>query len=175
MSRMSFMMPGSADSDKLIPGQQLGGLIAHPMQSQLAERRIPEMVVPLQGTDRSRGFLSQAAIAIGSQSTRGRMEGQQQPVSVNAPITVTVNGAPVGQEGAVAREVKRAMEDPIRTLLDQIKAARAYEARSAQTRPRNLSTFSVVIRFSAARTGLPRQQAIHCEHAMDLGSLPDSI
>ena len=80
------------------------------MQSQLAERRIPEMVVPLQGTDRSRGLLSQAAIAIGSQSTRGRMEGQQPLVSVNAPITVTVNGAPVGQEGAVAREVKRAME-----------------------------------------------------------------
>jgi hypothetical protein len=49
-----FMMPGSADSNKLIPGQQLGGLIAHSMQSQLAERRIPEMVVPLQGTDRSK-------------------------------------------------------------------------------------------------------------------------
>jgi hypothetical protein len=103
------------------------------------------------------------------------MEGQQPPVTVNAPITVTVNGAPGGQEGAVAREVKRAMEDPIRTLLDQIKAARAYEARSAQTRPRNLSTFSIAIRFSAARTGLPRQPAIHCEYAMDLGSLPDSI
>ena len=65
-------MPGSADSDKLIPGQQLGGLIAHPMLSQLAERPIPEMVVPLQGTDRSRGLLSQAAIAIGSQSTTPR-------------------------------------------------------------------------------------------------------
>jgi hypothetical protein len=39
---MSFMMPGSAE---LIPGQELGGLIAHPMQSQLAERRIPDSIL----------------------------------------------------------------------------------------------------------------------------------
>jgi hypothetical protein len=128
----------------LIPGQQLGGLIAHSLQSQLAKRRIPEMVVPLQGTDCSGGLLSQAAIAIGSKSTRGRMEGQRPPVTLNAPITVTVNGAPVGQEGAVAREVKRAREDPIRTLLDQIKAARTYEARSAQTRPRKICQHSLL-------------------------------
>ena len=46
------------------------------------------------------------------------MEGQQPPVTVNAPITVTVNGAP----GRRRRQgVERAMQDPIRTLLDQIK------------------------------------------------------
>jgi hypothetical protein len=31
--------------------------------------------------------------------------------------TITINGVPTGQEVAVGREVKRAMQDPIKTLL----------------------------------------------------------
>jgi hypothetical protein len=43
--------------------------------------------------------------------------------------TITINGVPTGQEGAVAREVQRALKDPIRTMLAQLKTARAAEAR----------------------------------------------
>ena len=58
------------------------------------------------------------------------MEGQQPLVSVNAPITVTVNGAPVGQEGAVAREVKRAME--VRSAPCLIRSRRREPTRRVQ-------------------------------------------
>jgi hypothetical protein len=46
-----------------------------------------------------------------------------------AIVTIDVNGVPAGQEGTVEREVKRAMQDPIKQLLEQVKAARAYELR----------------------------------------------
>jgi hypothetical protein len=48
-------------------------------------------------------------------------------VSMNPNITI--HGVPAGQEGAVAGQVKRAMEDPNRRLLSQLKNARDHEAR----------------------------------------------
>jgi hypothetical protein len=41
-------------------------------------------------------------------------------------LTITINSVPTGKEEAVAREVK---QDPIRDMIEQIKATRAYEAR----------------------------------------------
>ena len=49
--------------------------------------------------------------------------------SVAMNPTITINGVPTGQEGAVAREVERALRDPIRTMLAQLKQARSAEAR----------------------------------------------
>jgi hypothetical protein len=109
-----------------VVAHQAGGLVSHPAISALAEKGIPEMVIPLQPTDRSKGLLEQTASMVGPR----REAAAAAPVSVSAPISITINGVPAGQEGAVGREVQRAMQDPIRQLLDQIKAARAYESRS---------------------------------------------
>ena len=48
-------------------------------------------------------------------------------ISMSSPITV--NGVSGGREHQVARQVQTAIRDPIRQLLDQIKAARNYESR----------------------------------------------
>jgi hypothetical protein len=84
------------------------------------------MVIPLRSTDRSRGLLSQAATALGM---GGRGGGELTPVNLTMNAPITINGAPVGQEGSIGREVQKALQDPIRNLLDQIKAARAFETR----------------------------------------------
>jgi hypothetical protein len=52
-------------------------------------------------------------------------------LTMNAPITV--NGVPTGREGAVGREVARALQDPTRMLLAQLKEARAAEQRLGYT------------------------------------------
>jgi hypothetical protein len=59
---------------------------------------------------------------------RQRMEATD-PTNVAMNPTITINGVPTGQQGAVAREVQRALKDPIRTMLAQLKTARAAEAR----------------------------------------------
>lgn len=111
--------------------KQSGGLVAHPSIAALAERGIPEMVIPMQGTSRSRGLLSQTANAIGLGGLGGRGGGAAGSISVSLNAPITINGAGAGQEGAIGREVQRAMQDPIRNLLEQLKRARNEEARLA--------------------------------------------
>ena len=53
--------------------------------------------------------------------------GGTQNISMNSPVTV--NGVAPGREQMVARQVRTAVRDPMRQLLDQIKAARNYESR----------------------------------------------
>jgi hypothetical protein len=63
---------------------------------------------------------------------RERMQGATSPMlTMNSPITV--NGVPTGREGAVGREVARALQDPTRMLLAQLKEARAAEQRLGYT------------------------------------------
>ena len=63
---------------------------------------------------------------------RQRMEGATSPMlTMNSPVTV--NGVPTGREGAVAREVQRALQDPARMLLAQLKEARSAEQRLGYT------------------------------------------
>lgn len=110
---------------KTNPGFALGGLASHPIVANLAEK-VPEMVVPLEGTSRSRSLLGAAAERIGMRTGTG---GGGSPVHLNMNAPITVNGVQSGQEGAIAQEVQRAIEDPIRKLLDQLKQARQYESR----------------------------------------------
>ena len=60
-------------------------------------------------------------------SPRGGPGGGTQNISMNSPVTV--NGVAPGREQMVARQVRTAVRDPMRQLLDQIKAARNYESR----------------------------------------------
>jgi hypothetical protein len=48
-------------------------------------------------------------------------------ISMSSPITV--NGVAPGREYAVGRQVRSAMQGPMREFLDRIKAARSYESR----------------------------------------------
>lgn len=106
---------------------QLGGLVSSPTIGALAERGVPEMVIPMEGTGRSRGLLSSAASAIGMGSaSRG---GGTANISLSMSAPITINGAAAGQEGAIGREVERALQDPIRSLLEQLKKARSEEQR----------------------------------------------
>lgn len=131
--------PGAAQPSPLpgpslpgpISGKQFGGLVAHPSIAALAERGIPEMVIPLQGTSRSRGLLSQTAEAIGIGGIRRDTKRAGGPVSVTLNAPITINGAQAGQEAALGREIQRAMQDPIRNLLEQLRRAKDEEARLA--------------------------------------------
>lgn len=126
-------VPGAAQPSPLpAPGKQFGGLVAHPSITALAERGIPEMIIPLQGTSRSRGLLSQTAEAIGiGGGLRRGVGGASGPISVSLNAPITINGAAAGQEGALGREIQRALQDPIRNLLEQLRRAKDEEARLA--------------------------------------------
>jgi hypothetical protein len=102
-----------------------GGLVSHPSLALLGER-IPEMTIPLEGSSHSRSLLSSAAQRIGMGSALGGGDG---PVNLHMNAPITINGVQAGQEGAIAREVQKAMQDPIRQLLDQLKKAKLHEQR----------------------------------------------
>lgn len=119
-----FGRPAEAAATK----EQLGGLVANPTFAMLGERG-PEMVIPLGGGSRSRGMLAQTAQMLGMGTAGKGGGGGATNVSVNIPITVS--GAPMGQEGAVGREIERAMQDPIKTMLEQLRQARDEERRMA--------------------------------------------
>jgi hypothetical protein len=74
----------------------------------------------------AQGSMKTAADRIGMGGVRGKESGSTH-LSMNAPITI--HGVQAGQEGAIAQEVQRAMQDPIRQLLDQLKKAKQQEQR----------------------------------------------
>jgi hypothetical protein len=104
-------------------GYQYGGLVAHRMLATLGERG-PEMVIPLMNKISGRSLLGTAASMLGMGGMRG---GGTTAVHLNAPITI--NGVDAGQGGAIAREVQRAMQDPINTILQQLRRAKDEERR----------------------------------------------
>jgi len=108
--------------------QQHGGLVSNPTLTHLAEAGIPEMVIPIEGTGRSRGLLSQTASMLGM--GRGTTT-QSGPISISMNVPITISGVAMEQAGAVGREVQRAMQDPVRSLLDQLRRAKDEEARLA--------------------------------------------
>jgi hypothetical protein len=109
-----------------LQGAQLGGMFSHPGLTSIAER-VPEMVVPLEGSTRSRSLLSAAASMIGFR--QGAAGGGHTNLSMHAPITI--NGVATGNEAVVAKEVQRALRDPIRGLLDELRKAKLHEQRLA--------------------------------------------
>lgn len=110
-----------------VPQTQAGGLFSHPQIRSIAEAG-PEAVIPLQRSARSRGLLSTAAEALGM---GGRMGGGGGSYNVNVTPNITINGVAAGQEGAVGREVERAMRNPIEQMLEQLRKARDEERRLA--------------------------------------------
>jgi hypothetical protein len=102
-----------------------GRLFTHPALTAIGERR-PELAIPLESSGRSRNLLSAAASRIGMGVHGGAGAGATH-LSMNAPITI--NGVAAGDVQAVGREVQRAMQDPIRHLLEQLKRARNQEQR----------------------------------------------
>lgn len=108
-------------------GKQLGGLVSHPGIWKLAEKGA-EMVIPMQSSARSRGLLSQAAEGLGM-GFRGTSVGG--PISASVSPTINIGSELAGQAGAIQREVERAMENPVKTLLEQLKLARDEEHRLA--------------------------------------------
>lgn len=127
----SFLTPTTPTAGGINPmltgGKQFGGIVGSPGIFSLAEKGIPEAVIPLAGSSRSRGLLSTAASAIGMGG--GMMGGGGGPVNVNFSAPITISGVETGQEGTIGREVERALQDPIRKLLEQLKKARNEEAR----------------------------------------------
>jgi hypothetical protein len=109
------------------PGMQAGGIVAARGMYNLAERGA-EMVVPLQGggEGRSRGLLSQAANLLGM---RGGLGGGGGPISLSMSVPITISNVPVGQEGAIGREIEAALQDPVRQLLEQLRKAKDEEQR----------------------------------------------
>jgi hypothetical protein len=104
-----------------------GGFFAHPALTAIAER-VPEAAIPLEGTSRSRSLLGAAAERIGM---GGTLRGGGSPIHLNMSAPITIHGVQAGQEGAIAREVQKALQDPIRDLLEQLKKAKQYESRLA--------------------------------------------
>jgi ribosomal protein S9 len=51
------------------------------------------------------------------------------PTTVNMTSPITINGVTTGQAEAVGRAVARALRDPDRQLITQLKLARDYELR----------------------------------------------
>ena len=74
-------------------------------------------------TQRVRASLRNSTSALGAP----RAGAPAQSISMSSPITV--NGVAPGREYAVGRQVRNSIQQPIRELLDQIKAARNHEAR----------------------------------------------
>jgi hypothetical protein len=104
-----------------------GRLFTHSALTRIGERR-PELALPLESTGRSRNLLSAAASRIGM-GLGGAGAGGAANLTMNAPITI--NGVEAGDVQAVGREVRRAMQDPIRHLLEQLKRAKNQEQRLA--------------------------------------------
>lgn len=109
-----------------VPGSQMGGIISHPTISTLAEKG-PEMVIPLtsSGGNRGPGLMAQAANMLGMKPS-----GQSGQTTVSFSPVINVSGAG-GDAPALGREVERALERPMRTLLDELKKAKAEEQRLA--------------------------------------------
>jgi hypothetical protein len=107
-----------------IPHGQYGGIVSQPTLAAIGEAG-SEAVIPINRNQRSQGLLAQTARMMGM----GGKGGGEQTVSVSMPITV--NGAQAGQEASIAREIERHMQDPIKSLLDQLREARDEERRLA--------------------------------------------
>jgi hypothetical protein len=103
-----------------------GGLFTRPDITRIAER-VPEMVVPLENTMRSRSLLGAAASMAGF--NRGAAGGGSGHTHLNFNAPINVHGVQTGNETAVASEVQRALRDPIRKLLEELKKAKLHEQR----------------------------------------------
>ena len=112
-----------------VGGKQFGGLVTKPGMWRLAEKGVPEMVIPMQQTSRNIGLLAQAAQGLGLGGAKQPAQGGSTNVQFSPVINVT--GAPAGREGDIAREIERVMQDPVRTLLEQLKKARDEEHRQS--------------------------------------------
>jgi hypothetical protein len=112
-----------------LESKQFGGLVSSPVMTMLAEKGTPEMVIPMTPTARSRGLLATTAEALGM---GGLMrQGAAGPTNVSVAPNITINGVPAGQEGAIGREIERALQDPVNRLLEQLRRARDEERRLA--------------------------------------------
>jgi hypothetical protein len=114
-------IPGGA---QLVRSAAFGGLFSSPALTTIAER-VPEMAIPIEGTSRSRGLLGMAAGMIGG----GGMSGGGGGIHLSMSAPITINGVPASEGGAIAREVEKALQDPIRSLLDKLKKAKLHEQR----------------------------------------------
>jgi hypothetical protein len=72
------------------------------------------------------GSMKTAADRIGREGTRGRESG---PIHLSMSSPITINGVPAGEEGRITKEVQKAMQDPVKQLLDQLKKAKSQEQR----------------------------------------------
>jgi phage-related protein len=118
---------GESIAGKAPEGKQYGGLVTAPGVFRIAEKA-PEMVIPLQASERSRGLLTQTAGMLG---VKGFGPAAAGPQNVSVSIPITINGAQAGQEGAIGREIERAMQNPVKELLRQLHKAREEEQRLA--------------------------------------------
>jgi methyl-accepting chemotaxis protein len=105
-----------------------GGFFGNRTLATIAER-VPEMVLPLERTSRSRSLLGAAASRITGAGGGGGIGGS--PIHLNMSAPITIHGVEAGKEGEVARQVERALRDPIAHLLDQLKKAKQHEGRLA--------------------------------------------
>jgi hypothetical protein len=105
---------------------QRGGLVAHPQIAAIAEAG-PEMVIPLSGAaaSRSPGLMAQAASMLGMKP-RG---GEGKTTSVNFAPVINVSAANDAQGQVIGREVEKALDNPLRTLLEELRKAKAEEQR----------------------------------------------
>jgi hypothetical protein len=100
-----------------------GRLFSHPTLTAIGERK-PELALPIESTGRSRNLLRSAASMIGMGG-----EGGSSPISLSMSVPITIHGVQAGREGAIAQEVKAAMQDPVRQLLEQLRKAKQHEQR----------------------------------------------
>lgn len=130
-NEVKIAMAGVGSAGPAVGGAQFGGLVSRPGLWRLAEKGVPEMVIPMQQNQRSIGLLAQAANELGVGGIGSNRGTASSPMNVSVSIPITVNGASSGQEGAIGREIQRAMQDPVRTLLEQLKRARDEEHRQS--------------------------------------------
>ena len=117
---------GGGGKQAAVEAKQAGGMVSKPSMTMLAEHGIPEMVIPMQGGSRSRALLASAAEKIGM---GGALREGGGAMDVNVSIPITVNGVAPGHEAEMASKIERAMGDPIRELLAQLRKARDEERR----------------------------------------------
>lgn len=105
------------------PTSQFGGIFSSPQTRIIAEAG-PEMLLPLNNKQRSQGLLAQAMGLMGMKGMGGGGS-----ISVSVAPNININGVNGAQAGTIAREVERAMEDPVREMLAQLRKARDEERR----------------------------------------------
>lgn len=121
----------SVPTGPAVGGKQFGGLVSRPGLWRLAEKGVPEMVIPMQSNSRNIGLLAQAADQLGIGGGKGRGgPNVSGPINANVSPVINITGAS-GDTGSIQREVERAMENPVRILLEQLKMARDEEHRTA--------------------------------------------